>query len=153
MLSARAIFLDVHLSTAVHLRMRRATPSTQEGRVDHVVSDYEKRERVWRYWVGVTEFLWPIIDHKYVRTANLLKVWLQCHFHDFPVNRTPVRTYLNTYWLADSATPTQCLVATVTLLHPKMQLRVPRKYNNIIRRPEDALDIQYELIFVNGMVY
>ena len=28
--------------------------------------------------------------------ASMSLPWLQCHFHDFPVNRTLVHTYLNT---------------------------------------------------------
>ena len=53
-----------------------------------------------------------------------------------------------------------------SLLHSKMQLKDPRNYTprcnlkdprnilyNIIHRPEEALDIQSELIFVNGMVH
>ena len=35
-----------------------------------------------------------------------LRVWLQCHFHDFLIKRTLFLTLI-TYWLADSATPTQ----------------------------------------------
>ena len=44
MLSARAIFLDVHLSTAVHLRMRRATPSTFVKGVLTMLSQIMKSE-------------------------------------------------------------------------------------------------------------
>ena len=51
-----------------------------------------------------------------------LRVWLQCHFHDFLIKRTLLRTYLITYWLADSATPTQ--YARVTRLSPAFRVRV-----------------------------
>ena len=36
------------------------------------------------------------------------------------------------------------------ILHPRCNLKDPR---NIIHRPEEALDIQFELIFVNAMVH
>ena len=40
-------------------------------------------------------------------------------------------------------------------LHPKMQNKVPCicSINNTIHRPEEALDIQSEVIFVNGTVH
>ena len=38
-------------------------------------------------------------------------------------------------------------------LYPKMQLKGPRNINKLIHRPEEVLDIQFELIFINAMVH
>ena len=44
----------------------------------------------------ITKFT-KILGHgNCVSAAACLKVWLQCHFHDFLVNRTLVRIYLIT---------------------------------------------------------
>ena len=47
--------------------------------------------------------------------------------NDFPVNHTLVRTYSNTYWLADSATPTQH-VSNTRLSHFSCESPAPQDY-------------------------
>ena len=58
----------------------------------------------------------------WLQVSCRLRVWLQCHFHDFLSNRTLVRTYLITHWLADCATPTQYV--RTTRLSPVFRVRV-----------------------------